>query len=76
MNPYHEMYLTLASATADAIDALQSVTKKLIGAQWQAEEILLRRTDKTAQKRFDAAQAELQAAIKTLLPPDEPAEQR
>ena len=66
MNIYHEMYLKLAGATADAIEALQAMTKKLIRAQQEAEDILLRPDE----------EPDPQGTILTLLPQGDPAEQR
>ncbi|MCL2343023.1 MAG: hypothetical protein FWC62_03875 [Firmicutes bacterium] len=64
MTTYHEMYLKLASATADAIEDLQATTKKLILAQQEAEDILLNRGDGADQE-----------ATITLLRPEDAAEQ-
>lgn len=41
MPDYHSMYLKLAGAQANAIDALKVTTEKLIQAQREAEDILL-----------------------------------
>lgn len=73
MQTYHEMYLKLASATADAVCSLQSAAKKLILAQREAEEILLRGD---GEEEYGAAVIELRKAVKTPLPGRDPAERR
>lgn len=45
MPDYHEMYLKLASAQADAIDALNYTMKKLVAAMQEAEQILLEKQE-------------------------------
>ena len=76
MNTYHEMYLQLVSATSQVIYDLQAAADSLIRAQWAAEETLRRRDKKTAQQKFEAADADLRAAIKELLPQEDPEGQR
>jgi len=66
MDPYYEMYLKLASGYEKAITAMAGATMTLIEARQEAEDILLRSDD----------DSDHEGTILTLLPQDDPAEQR
>jgi len=67
MNISQKKYLMLLSAMSEAIFRLQAVTQLMIVAQQEAEQMSHPKSDDSKDPKLDAAQKELQEAIKKLL---------